>query len=175
MKRVAIIGCGGAGKSTLAVELGQRLELPVVHLDQHYWRPHWSAMPKDEWVTTHAALCERPEWIIDGNYKSTMSQRFDACDTIIFLDFPAWRCLGRVLKRSWIHRHGSRPDIAEDCIERLDTEFLRWIWNFRRDVRPQVLARLAEVEGQKAVFILSSPTAVRHFLEQLGRLGSDHP
>ena len=49
MERIAIIGPGGAGKSTLARRLGERLGLPVIHLDAEHWRPGWVETPADEW------------------------------------------------------------------------------------------------------------------------------
>ncbi len=48
MKRLAIVGCAGAGKSTLARLLGQILGLPVFHLDALFWRPGWVETPLDE-------------------------------------------------------------------------------------------------------------------------------
>ncbi len=50
LKRIAIIGCGGAGKSTLARELGKILDLPVVHLDRVYWKPGWEPTPREAFV-----------------------------------------------------------------------------------------------------------------------------
>ena len=49
-KRILILGCGGAGKSTLARRLGAATGLPVVHLDGLYWQPGWlkTELP-DKW------------------------------------------------------------------------------------------------------------------------------
>ncbi|MES2626184.1 MAG: AAA family ATPase, partial [Pseudomonadota bacterium] len=88
MQRIAIIGCGGSGKSTLANTLGQKLGLPVHHLDQLYWRPTWIETPKAEWESLQQQLCNQPAWIIDGNYGGTMDLRLAAADTVIFLDMP---------------------------------------------------------------------------------------
>ncbi|CAN5425511.1 hypothetical protein BH10ACI2_BH10ACI2_22620 [soil metagenome] len=52
MKKVIVIGSGGAGKSTFSRLLGAKLGLPVVHLDQLYWRPDWVKTPAEEWETT---------------------------------------------------------------------------------------------------------------------------
>ncbi len=99
MKRVAIIGSGGAGKSTLAKRLGEVTGLPVIHLDQHFWNPHWTETPIPEWERRHETLLERERWVMDGNYGSTMNERLDAADTVIFLDMPRLFCVVRVLKR----------------------------------------------------------------------------
>jgi adenylate kinase family enzyme len=94
MKRVAIIGCGGSGKTTVATRLGERTGLPVVLLDQHYWRSGWQETPREEWEALQRELCSRPSWwIMDGNYGGTMAMRLEAADTIIFLDYPTWACL----------------------------------------------------------------------------------
>ena len=72
MRRIAIIGTGGAGKTTLALELGRRLGIPVVHLDRVFWRPGWVGPAADEWRETHRAALAADAWIADGNYGSTM-------------------------------------------------------------------------------------------------------
>ena len=58
MKRIAVIGSGGSGKSTFSALLGTELNLPVHHLDQLYWKPNWVKTPKDDWLKIQNSLCE---------------------------------------------------------------------------------------------------------------------
>ena len=113
VRKIAIIGCGGAGKSTLAHRLGDVLGLPVVHLDQHYWRPGWVEPDK---ATFHAQLAEllaADAWVLDGNYSGTLEVRAAAADVVVFLDFPRALCLYRVFARWWRWRGHTRPDLAD--------------------------------------------------------------
>jgi adenylate kinase family enzyme len=164
MKRIMIIGCGGSGKSTLATQLGQRLSLPVHHLDRLFWQPRWTELPKDEWRKMQERLCAEPEWILDGNYGGTMDVRFAAADTIIFLDFPTLTCLIGAFRRFLKFRGRTRPDMTEGCPERLEWPYLKWIWTYRRDRRPKILCRLDELKSDKTVIILTSRSEIRTFL-----------
>ena len=87
MKRVMVIGCGGAGKSTFSKKLGQLTGLEVIHLDQYYWKPNWEESDKEEWNQLATQLATKPSWIMDGNYGGTMDIRIARADTIIYLDF----------------------------------------------------------------------------------------
>ena len=142
-RRVLVIGSGGSGKSTLAARIGARTGLPVIHLDQLYWKEGWRATPDEEWRRSICALIARPEWVMDGNYGGTLDLRMAACDLVVFLDVPRLRCLRRVLWRWLRYRGRSRPDMAPNCPERLEWEFVRWIWTYPRRRRPGVLAKVA--------------------------------
>jgi adenylate kinase family enzyme len=169
MRRVLVIGSGGAGKSTFAARLGERTGLPVIHLDALFWRAGWRETPREEWAARVEELIAADAWIMDGNYGGTMERRLAACDTVVFLDFPRSLCLWRVIKRRAKFRGRSRPDMAEGCEERLTWEFVRWVWDYPRTRRPGVLKRLGELgEGQK-IFVLRSPREARRFLEESGR------
>ena len=160
MRRVLVIGSGGAGKSTLAARIGERTGLPVVHLDALYWRPGWEPTPPGEWAARVAALCARDAWVMDGNYGGTLDARLAACDTVIFLDLPRAVCLARVVRRWLRYRGRSRPDMAPGCDERLSAEFLRWVWEYPRRRRPGVLQRLA-ASGRDVVVLRSARDADR--------------
>jgi adenylate kinase family enzyme len=164
MRRVLVVGCGGAGKSTFARRLGEKTGLPVVHLDAEFWRPGWVEPPDDEWRETVKALMARDAWILDGNYGATLDLRLKACDTAIFLDRSRWVCLFRVLSRVARFRGRARPDMAPGCAERVDGAFLRWIWRYPRDSRPTVLGKLAAATPDVDVVTLRSEREVERFL-----------
>lgn len=164
MKRVLVIGSGGAGKSVLARRLHELTGLELIHLDRLYWKPGWVETPKDEWRETVAELLEGDGWIIDGNYGSTLEMRLAACDTVVYLCPPRLVCLGRALKRYYRHRGRTRPDMGPECPEKIDLEFLRWIWNFSRRDAPRIEKRLARAPERAAIVRLGSAAEVEEFL-----------
>ena len=167
MRKVLVIGSGGAGKSTLAVRLGKVLGLPVVHLDRLHWKPGWVEPDKTEWRETVIDLVAGDEWVMDGNYGGTLDLRIPVADTIVFMDFPPAICLWRVVKRRFVYRGGSRPDMAPGCTERLDLGFLGWVWSYRKNRRPRILKQI-ELHGRdKPLFTLRGPKDAADFLSTL--------
>lgn len=159
-----MIGSGGAGKSTFATRLGKALNIEVIHLDSIYWRPGWVETPKQEWKKTVEDISARDSWIMDGNYSGTFESRFEACDTVIFLDIGRMVCLWRVIKRAVEYRNRSRPDMAEGCPERLNLEFMLWVWNYKRRSRPKIVRVLRENLRDKKVIWLRSGAEAERFL-----------
>ena len=168
MKRVAVIGSGGAGKSVFSRELGARTGLPVVHLDRLFWGPNWTPMAEDAWATVVAREASADRWIMDGNYGGTMEIRFARADTVIFLDLPRLLCVASAVWRSFSYRHGTRPDMTEGNRERLDPAFLAWIWNYPRTRRPGILQTLAALPPTTRVVRLRSRGEMRQFLAAAG-------
>ena len=166
MERIVIIGCGGAGKSTLARQLGEKLNLPVVHLDKLWWKPGWIESTREEFDRKLAVELTKPQWIMDGNFNRTIAQRIARCDTVIYLDFSRFACLRGVLKRI-ITTHGRvRPDMGEGCPERFDWEFLRWVWNFNKNNREKN-DRLLQEAAHAQTIVLKNRRAVKRFLRSL--------
>jgi adenylate kinase family enzyme len=160
-----VIGCGGSGKSRLARELGRRLDLPVIHLDSHYWRPGWVETPMEEWIALQPELFAGDAWIADGNFHSTLRYRTTRADTVVFLDLSRAACLRGALGRLLRQRGQVRSDMASGCPERFDLTFLRWIWNFRTVARPRMFEILGEFERAGGrVITLRSRGAVAQFL-----------
>ena len=166
-EKIAIVGCGGAGKSTLACYLGERLGLPVYHLDAELWKPGWVMTEREEEIKIIKRLAQSEAWIIDGNYGYTMPDRLKVCDAVIVLDFPTYLCLWRVVKRCWRYRGKVRPDMGEGCLEKIDVEFLRWIWGYRKKQRPRVFGYIEEHGKACRVIVLNGPREVKSFVKQM--------
>ena len=166
MKKVLLIGPGGAGKSTLATELGKKTGLPVVHLDSLYWKPDWIPTAREEWHSVLARVTAGDAWILDGNYGGTLEMRIAASDTIVVLDLPPWLCAWRLLERRLRFHGRPRPELPHRCNEQLSADFLWWALTYRRRRLPRLLSRLraAEREGKK-VHVLRSRQQVPRFLE----------
>lgn len=164
MKRILVIGSGGAGKSTFAKRLGEILELKVIHLDSLFWSSGWVEMPKDQWRAMVEELIKGESWILDGNYGGTLDLRLAACDGVIFLDMPRMICLKRVFKRRMSHRKQSRPDMAPGCAERINLEFIKYIWDYPRTKKPAVLKKIESCSETKTVAILRSQADIEGFL-----------
>jgi adenylate kinase family enzyme len=138
LQKVAIIGSCGAGKSTLAVNLGRKLDLPVIHLDAYYWQSGWQETDAPRWLQIQEELIKKSHWIIDGNYGNTLDIRLAAADTVIWLDFNRYLCLWRVGKRYLKYFGKTRPDMAANCPERLNREFMQYVWNFPQVHRSKI-------------------------------------
>lgn len=173
MRKIAVIGSSGAGKSTFSRELGKILRIEVFHLDRLHWRPGWVEPPDEEWEAIQRDLVKKDSWIIDGNYSGTIYIRIEAADTVIFLDLPRAVCAWRVIKRR-IQNHGkTRPDMGEGCPEKFFDPafpaFLKFVWQYPQKNRPQVLKQLAQLGDRKKIVHLRSTGEAEDFFKQIKR------
>ena len=153
MNRIIVIGCPGSGKSTLSKIMAKKLSLPLVHLDQLFWDSGWKEKSREDFDALLLAELKKERWIIDGNYSRTLCARLEKADTVVFLDYPRVVCVYRVLKRV-ITRYGeSRSDMGENCPERFDLSFLKYIWHFCKTDRPKLVSILEKAEGKNIIVI----------------------
>lgn len=164
MERVAIVGPGGAGKSTFARDLGTRTGLRVFHLDRYFWQPGWVETEREAWRERQRELLAGDRWIADGNYGGTFDERFALADTVIVIARHRVACLWSAARRT-TGNHG-RSVQADGCPERFDLVFLRWIWNYQRDSRPRLDAALARHPHLRVVE-LRSRAEMRDFLDTI--------
>lgn len=169
MRKILIIGSGGAGKSTLARNLHEATGIELIHLDKVFWQPNWIKTPDDEWGKTVENLLKLDSWIMDGNFGGTMEMRIAAADTVIFFDLPRALCVWQAYKRFLLYRNINRPDMAEGCNEKFDMEFLRWIWDYPKRTKPRVEALLKRFQNEKDIIRFKSRGEVKDFLETVGQ------
>jgi adenylate kinase family enzyme len=152
VRRVVVVGAGGAGKSIFAARLGEATGLPVVELDRIFWRRGLLPISHDEWAAMQEQLVAQPDWILDGDLGpyDFLEPRLRTADTIVVLDFSPWRCAWRAMLRSR---------------EKLD--FWRWLWTWRRKHRPPLLASIAAQSSEAEVFVLRNPRELERLLATL--------
>ena len=158
MKKVIVIGCPGSGKSTVSRTLHNKTGIPLYHLDMMYWNADKTTVEKSVFLERLSAVLEKDEWIIDGNYSSTMELRMVACDTVIFLDYPLDVCLDGIRER----RGKPRSDMPWIETEE-DSEFIEFIKNYNEQQKPKVLELLKKY-SDKNIIILESREQADAFL-----------
>jgi adenylate kinase family enzyme len=163
-----VTGLAGSGKSTFALALATRTDLPVLHLDLSFWKPGWVAPSEAEWREKQRGVLAGDAWIADGNYHETLDLRLERADTVVVLDMPWLRCSGRALLRGF----RMPAELPEGC------EYPRWmrlrdewrlalrIWKVRRSEPERERAVIAEHGQHSARYVLRSKRAVSDFLDR---------
>lgn len=159
MKKIIVIGCPGSGKSTFSRRLAEKTDIPVYHLDMMYWNEDKTTVDKGIFLERLDAVLQKDEWIIDGNYISTMELRMLACDTIIFLDYPLEICLDGVKSRQGKAR-SDMPWIEDEE----DGEFIEFIKNFAKEQRP-IIMDLLEKYSDKHINVFNSRVEASEYIK----------
>lgn len=144
--KIIIIGCPGAGKSVLTRRLNTFLNYPVMHLDKIYHTGGKNHIKREELIEeVNNFVEEHRNWIIDGNYISTLEMRVKLADTIILLNISSDICLNNVYERenSYIKSGTNRDDMAKEFDGRLTDDFVSFVKNFEVDSLPKIKNILA--------------------------------
>ena len=133
---------GAAGKSTLAARLGEITRLPVIELDELFWRPGLAPTPQEESAVIQRRLAAQESSIMDGDLEpyDVIDVRLHAADAIVFLDFSPFRCAWRAIRRS--------PERAD---------FWKWLLLYRRRSRPVLRQAVAAHAGDAELSVLATP------------------
>lgn len=163
MKRVLVVGCPASGKTTFARHLAEKTGLPLIHLDYYYHQKKYNYHDdKEAWRKRVLSLVESDEWIIDGNYGSTFPERFEKADTVVFFDLPRRVVMYRLFKRRLQYVRRTRKDMPSDWREKIDWEFLRFVWRFNRDRRHKITDAIDANLGKQVVVFRTSREAAEY-------------
>ena len=160
MKRVIVIGCPGAGKSTFSRKLAARTGLPLHYLDMIWHRADRTVIGREEFDRQLDKLVIEDGWIIDGNYARTLPMRLAHCDTVFFFDIPLEVCIEGAKSRLGNERV-DMPWVDDE----MDPEFLQWIKDFSRDVIPEIEQHLKNFD--KAIIRFHSRVEADNYIESL--------
>ncbi len=157
--RILIQGSSGAGKSTFSIELAKLINIPVIHMDRHFWQKGWTRPDPTEWHEKQMSFYAQEKWIIEGGaYKRTLPERAKASDLVIYLDFNRFFCLYRCIKRYFQSRGMTRPDLAEGCNEQVNFEFVKWILHEQPDIDgPAAIKAIKDNIRHDNFLIIKSP------------------
>lgn len=165
-KKIVVVGNNGSGKTTFATKLAEILGLPLIHLDAEFWQPGWKTVPREHWIERINTISSGDEWIIDGQYGSTLKQRFIAADCVIFMDISRPTCFKNLVKRRFKYHSKPRPDMPEDCPEIIRSDELVQMWNYPKSERNRVLSYMIRYP-KKEMHTFYSLKAANQWLEKL--------
>ena len=162
MKKVIVIGCPGAGKSTFARKLSAKTGLPLYYLDMIWHLPDRTTLSREEFATRLEMITSGKKWIIDGNYLHTMPFRLQNCDTVFFFDLPTDVCLAGAEERI-----GKEREDMPWTEERLDEEFRQWIMDFPIQQLPVINALLSEYKEKVKIIVFHTREEADNFINSI--------
>jgi len=162
--KIIVLGCPGSGKSTFSKKLHEVTQLPLIHLDNIWWKKDRSHISREEFDRKLGEILQGDKWIIDGNYSRTYEVRFKACDTVIFLDLSFEECMSGIKERV-----GKKRSDIPWTEQELDPELVKLVDNYDSDNRPVILS-LMEKYSNKNRFIFQSRSAADEWLNKLKQI-----
>lgn len=148
--KISIIGGSGTGKTTLAINLGKELNIPVYHIDGIHHLENWEIRDKDERDKIILEKANESKWIIDGTYHKTLKQRLEKSDLIIYLDYSSIAQLKGVLGR-YIKNHGKEKPEIPGCKEKMSFDFLVWVLHWRKNKRSEIIDNINKIDKKKII------------------------
>lgn len=152
--KISIIGGSGTGKTTLSNNLGKVLNIPVYHIDGIHHLENWKLRNKQERDKIILEKVNESKWIIDGTYRSTLQQRLETSDLIIYLDYSSLAQVKGVIGR-YIKNHGKEKDEIPGCEERMTLDFFLFVCRWRKNKRSEIIDKINKIDKEKILIFKS--------------------
>ncbi|WP_407146204.1 DNA topology modulation protein [Bradyrhizobium sp. ORS 86] len=169
MQRVLVMGSSGSGKSTFARRLSDITGIPTVSIDALFWKPGWVESGKEEFQSRMVEAAKQPRWIMDGNYMTSGAGelRRQLSDTVIWFDLPRSACMFGIFKRIAASYGKVRPEMADGCPEKIDLEFFRYVWTYRQQQRPKLVAYFQGLRPDQTLVCFTDREQADDYLQDL--------
>jgi len=179
MRKIAVFGNAGGGKSRLAWQLAETTGMPLYCLDKlefragRYWpeETNGGRIPNDEYLEVHTEIVERGEWIIDGFGSVSLAwQRFAAADTLVYIDLPLMTHYRWVTNRLVLGLFKNPPGWPGNSPLWASTlNSYRNVWRCHRWLTPKYRQLVADARSSKRVHHLRSAAEIAAFLQAVKR------
>lgn len=150
LNKICIIGGSGTGKTTLSNNLSNELGIPVLHIDGVHHLANWEVRDKNERDKIILDKVKEHKWIIDGTYKSTLAERVQNADKVIFLDYSMPARMKGVVGRCIKNRGKELADIP-GCVEHLNLFLVKLVLKFKKEKRPGIIDEINKVDKDKVL------------------------
>lgn len=150
MKKISIIGGSGTGKTLLSERLCKILNIPVYHLDGIHHLENWQIRDKNERDKIILDIIEKDSWIIDGTYRSTLKQRLEKSDFIIYLDYSTIAQIKGVMGRYFKNRGKEKEEIP-GCKEQMTLSFFILVLKWRKNKRKEIMDSIQNIDKEKII------------------------
>lgn len=170
--KIQITGYSSSGKSTFAKKLARHYDLPILHIDTIYFKENWQKRDKHLIESEIYEFIKKDAWIVDGQYRYLVPERYEMCDQIFIFNFNRFKCLYGAIKRRIKYRKKQRDSIADGCRERLDLGFIKWIlWDGRKKDSRNLIKSIIDTHPKKTI-VFKNRREVNRYLKQIGYVTS---
>ncbi len=166
--KIVILGYSGAGKSTFAKNLHNHYQIPLLYLDTVHFAPNWVERSDEAMEKDMKEFISQDNWIMEGNYRRLLPQRYQDADKIFIFNINRITCLYQVIKRRIQYRNKQRESMTDGCKEKIDFEFFMWvIHNGRTKTRRKFFKDIKNKHGHK-VIEFKNKRQIRKYLHDIG-------
>jgi adenylate kinase family enzyme len=176
MQRIHVVGTSGSGKTMLARQIAQQLQIPHVELDALHWEPNWTPAQTEMFRERVERALKSDRWVTDGNYSCVRDLIWSRAEAIVWLDYPFWLVFSRVVWRT-LRRGLMRQTLWNSNQESLTKAFSKdsmilWMlktYHKRRREYPALLQQQQQQSPQTAIVTLRSGRATKIWLKSLAK------